>query len=352
MQLLEQGATKTWMHPETVSLGRLPMRADADALPGRERQALRRGPSPWTRSLNGDWRFSLAPRRRRYRPTSPSPASTTPTGPSCRSRRTGPCTASTGRSTPTCRCRSTGAPPARAGRQPDRPLPHAPSTLPADWAGRRIVLQVGGAESVLYVWVNGAPVGMGKDSRLPQDFDLTPFLTAGAHNLARAGGGEVVGRLATSRTRTSGGWAASTATCSSTRPASTYIDDVFAERRAGRGPSRTARSPSPPGSASPARRRTAGPSRASSTTAPAADAGRAAIAGRCRPTTSPQPLPRPAGSQVTLQTRGRRAGALVVRGAQPLHRGRQPDLAAAASWSRRPRAGSASGASSSATASS
>ena len=51
--------------------------------------------------------------------------------------------------------------------------------LPAAWAGRRIVLQVGGAESVLYVHVDGAPVGMGKDSRLPQEFDLTGLVTPG-----------------------------------------------------------------------------------------------------------------------------------------------------------------------------
>ena len=38
------------------------------------------------------------------------------------------------------------------------------------------MVQVGGAESVLYVWLNGRAVGMGKDSRLPQEFDLTPFL--------------------------------------------------------------------------------------------------------------------------------------------------------------------------------
>ena len=47
--------------------------------------------------------------------------------------------------------------------------------FPPTGRGRRIVLQVGGAESVLYVWVNGRAVGMGKDSRLPQDFDLTPL---------------------------------------------------------------------------------------------------------------------------------------------------------------------------------
>ena len=46
-------------------------------------------------------------------------------------------------------------------------------TVPGDWRGQRIVLHVGGAESVLYVHVDGVPVGMGKDSRLPHEFDLT-----------------------------------------------------------------------------------------------------------------------------------------------------------------------------------
>nr|QQZ51237.1 hypothetical protein JKL49_09095 [Phenylobacterium glaciei] len=55
--------------------------------------------------------------------------------------------------------------------------------VPADWDGRRIVLRIGAAESVLYVWVNGLAVGMGKDSRLPQDFDVTSFVTPGGKNL-------------------------------------------------------------------------------------------------------------------------------------------------------------------------
>jgi beta-galactosidase len=52
-------------------------------------------------------------------------------------------------------------------------------TIPASWRGRRIVLHVGAAESVLYVHVDGAPVGMGKDSRLPQEFDLTDIVEPG-----------------------------------------------------------------------------------------------------------------------------------------------------------------------------
>jgi beta-galactosidase len=51
--------------------------------------------------------------------------------------------------------------------------------VPSAWAGRRIVLHVGGAESVLYVDVDGLHVGMGTDSRLPQEFDLTGLVVPG-----------------------------------------------------------------------------------------------------------------------------------------------------------------------------
>jgi len=51
--------------------------------------------------------------------------------------------------------------------------------VPEAWHGHRIVLHVAGAESVLYVHVDGAPVGMGKDSRLPHEFDLTGMALPG-----------------------------------------------------------------------------------------------------------------------------------------------------------------------------
>ena len=52
-------------------------------------------------------------------------------------------------------------------------------TVPVGWRGRRVVLHVGGAETVLYVHVDGVPVGMGKDSRLPSAFDLTALVEPG-----------------------------------------------------------------------------------------------------------------------------------------------------------------------------
>ncbi len=54
--------------------------------------------------------------------------------------------------------------------------------IPLEWEGRRIILHFGGAESVLYVYVNGQAVGMGKDSRLPSEFDVTEFVNVGASN--------------------------------------------------------------------------------------------------------------------------------------------------------------------------
>jgi beta-galactosidase len=51
--------------------------------------------------------------------------------------------------------------------------------IPDSYDGQRVVLHVGGAETVLYAFVDGQPVGMGKDSRLPHEFDITRFVTAG-----------------------------------------------------------------------------------------------------------------------------------------------------------------------------
>src|SRR5258705_6300132 len=55
--------------------------------------------------------------------------------------------------------------------------------VPAGWTGRRIVLHVGAAESVLIVELNGQPIGVGKDSHLASEFDLTEQLRPGANTL-------------------------------------------------------------------------------------------------------------------------------------------------------------------------
>ena len=52
-------------------------------------------------------------------------------------------------------------------------------TIPREWAGRRVVLRVGAAESVLGAFVDGRCVGVGTDSRLPNEFDITSHVRAG-----------------------------------------------------------------------------------------------------------------------------------------------------------------------------
>ncbi len=48
--------------------------------------------------------------------------------------------------------------------------------VPADWAGKQIVLRFDGVDSAFHVWVNGDDVGFSKGSRLPAEFDITPHL--------------------------------------------------------------------------------------------------------------------------------------------------------------------------------
>ncbi|MEM6411827.1 MAG: sugar-binding domain-containing protein, partial [Pseudomonadota bacterium] len=56
--------------------------------------------------------------------------------------------------------------------------------IPDDWRNRNTIIQIGGFESVVLVWCNGAFVGMGKDSRLPSEFDLSPYIQQGNNVLA------------------------------------------------------------------------------------------------------------------------------------------------------------------------
>ncbi len=54
--------------------------------------------------------------------------------------------------------------------------------VPRAWKGTQIVLQVGGAESVHAVYVNGVFVGYGTDSRLPSEYDVSRYVATGKTN--------------------------------------------------------------------------------------------------------------------------------------------------------------------------
>ncbi|HNC24119.1 MAG TPA: glycoside hydrolase family 2 TIM barrel-domain containing protein [Opitutaceae bacterium] len=186
MDLLQTGSLKTWQSPETLSLNRLAARATLFPYPTAEAAlANRREQSPWLRSLNGDWDFRLVGRPEDV------PAEFVQPG-----------------FTPDGSWSKLPVPSNWTMHGHDRPhytnvimpFPHQPPTvpeqnptglyrttleIPADWNGRRIILHVGGAESVLYVWIDGQPVGLAKDTRLPSEFEVTSFVRAGSrHTLA------------------------------------------------------------------------------------------------------------------------------------------------------------------------
>lgn len=56
--------------------------------------------------------------------------------------------------------------------------------VPAGWEGRDIYLQLAGAKSGVYVYVNGEEVGYSEDSKNPADFLLNAYLRPGKNELA------------------------------------------------------------------------------------------------------------------------------------------------------------------------
>lgn len=56
--------------------------------------------------------------------------------------------------------------------------------VPADWDSRRVILHFGAVKSAFYVWINGHEVGYSQGSKLPAEFDITPYLVEGQNKLA------------------------------------------------------------------------------------------------------------------------------------------------------------------------
>jgi beta-galactosidase len=154
---------RVWEAPELTSLHRLPMHAV---------------PHPDRLSLDGAWRFQLLPR--------PDAEPTSRWGeiavPGCWTMQPAG--------------QEAGDLPQYTNVQMPFDLrpPHPPADnptgvyertfeLPAAWAGRRIVLHVGAAESVLIVDLNGQDVGISKDSHLAAEFDVTAAVQQGDNTL-------------------------------------------------------------------------------------------------------------------------------------------------------------------------
>ena len=56
--------------------------------------------------------------------------------------------------------------------------------LPSEWLNQQVFLHFGAIKSVGFIWVNGQKAGMSKDSKTPQEFDVTAYLKPGKNSIA------------------------------------------------------------------------------------------------------------------------------------------------------------------------
>ncbi len=56
--------------------------------------------------------------------------------------------------------------------------------VPDGWGDRRVFVRFEGVDSAFHLWVNGQAVGYSQGSRLPAEFDLTPYLQSGPNLMA------------------------------------------------------------------------------------------------------------------------------------------------------------------------
>jgi beta-galactosidase len=174
--MLELGLAALWENPEVTSINKLPPRATFTSFPdARSARSPDGARSAWRRSLDGQWSFRLAP------------------DPRTAERWLGGELAGAPDEAPiqvpgNWEMQGWNSPHYTNVTMPfrDEPprVPAANPTgiyrrsfeVPPEWRGMRIAVHFGSADSVLCVHVNGTPVGLSKDSRLPAEFEITPLV--------------------------------------------------------------------------------------------------------------------------------------------------------------------------------
>ncbi|MEI7436006.1 MAG: glycoside hydrolase family 2 TIM barrel-domain containing protein [bacterium] len=173
-----------WENPEVTGRHRLAPRADFFPFPDAATALLDdRAATPWFQLLNGAWHFNYAPT------PAEAPADFMQPGADVSTWALIPVP----RSWQTC---GYGRPHYTNVQYPF-PVdpPHVPTenptgsyrrdfTVPDAWDGARIHLRFDGVDSAFTVWVNGQEAGFSKGSRLPAEFDVTPFVKTGVNTLA------------------------------------------------------------------------------------------------------------------------------------------------------------------------
>ena len=175
-----------WQNPQIVGLNKEPAHATLMPYPD-ESSALRgdRSQSPFFRLLNGDWKFHWSPNpasvpERFYLEDFDDDEWGTLPVPSNQEIH--------GFGLPRYFASSYAFETNRYPQVPedDNPVGCYRTTflLPTEWDQSQVFITFEGVDFAFYLWVNGKKVGYSSDSRLPAEFNLTPFLHPGQNLLA------------------------------------------------------------------------------------------------------------------------------------------------------------------------
>ncbi len=172
-----------WQSPESVAAGRLDMRTSFLAGPDAASAATVASQHPWRLDLDGRWRFRLF---ERPQAVPEEFAQSDFDDHNWRDIEVPGCWPMQGYDHPhyTNIAMPFSAEPPSVPETNPTGIYRRKVRLPAGWHKRRVVLHVGGAESLVFVYLNGRCLGFAKDSRLPSEFDLTACLQPGYNTLA------------------------------------------------------------------------------------------------------------------------------------------------------------------------
>jgi beta-galactosidase len=186
--LLDVFGVRSWVAPTLTGVGRLDARTPlvplADAYePSTPTDG---GESPWLISLNGTWDFRLLAQPEDLRAEHVGVAHVGTTAKDTWEPITVPGTWNTqgyGQPHYTNVIMPFRTDPPEVPAENPTGVYRTTFTVDKEWKGRRTLLRLGGTDSVHYVFVNGQAVGMGKDTRVTSEYDITEQLTKGENTL-------------------------------------------------------------------------------------------------------------------------------------------------------------------------
>ena len=173
---------RMWEIPELTEINRLPARSFHFPFPDEEKASTRNpAKSKWVKSLDGEWIFDYFTQPEKLDPAlvkrRPKKDAATVAVPGNWTRQGYDKPHYTNMEMP-----FENHPPLVPKANPTG-LYRKVISVPATWKQRRTVLHIGGMESVGAVYLDGKFVGWSSDSRLPAEFDLTPFIEPGKRHL-------------------------------------------------------------------------------------------------------------------------------------------------------------------------